>query len=169
MEGCFTGVSEEKSVQVRVFISVPFPEAMTVYNIYIFNKNGTCLYYKAWNAKKTNKSLSQDEEFKLMYGMIFSIKSFISRMSEKTSKDSFVSYKTSHYKLHYYESPTGIKIILNTDTGLGNLHNTLQHIYRKIFVEYVTFNSECKPDCWVESELFASELNQYVKSLNFFT
>ena len=155
-------------MRVRGFISVRSAPVMTIYNIYIFNKHGTCLYYKAWNAKKSNKSLSQDEEFKLMYGMIFSIKSFISRMSEKTSKDSFVSYKTSHYKLHFYESPTGIKIILNTDTAIGNLLNTLQHIYRKIFVEYVTYNPECKPDCWVESELFASELNDYVKRLNFF-
>ena len=165
---CYPEVSEEKSVQVRVFISIRSSSVMTIYNIYIFNKNGTCLYYNAWNAKKTHNSLSQDEEFKLMYGMIFSIKSFISRMSEKTSKDSFVGYKTSHYKLHYYESPTGIKIILNTDTSRGSLLNTLQHIYRKIFVEYVTYNPECKPDCWVESELFVSELNQYVKSLNFF-
>lgn len=141
---------------------------MTVYNIYIFNKNGTCLFYKSWNAKKT-KSLPEDQEFKLMYGMIFSIKSFISRMSDKTSKDSFVSYKTSQYKLHYYESPTGIKIILNTDVNVGRLQDTLQHIYRKIFVEYVTCNPQCKQDCWVESELFAKTLTQYIESLSFFS
>lgn len=140
---------------------------MTVYNIYIFDKHGTCLFYKSWNGKKT-RSLPEDQEFKLMYGMIFSIKSFISRMSDKTSKDSFVSYKTSQYKLHYYESPTGIKIILNTDVNVGRLQDTLQHIYKKIFVEYVVCNPQCKPDSWVESELFAKTLTQYVESLSFF-
>lgn len=89
-------------------------------------------------------------------------------MSDKTSKDSFVSYKTSQYKLHYYESPTGIKIIMNTDVNVGRLQDTLQHIYKKIFVEYVICNPQCKPDSWVESELFAKTLTQYVESLSFF-
>lgn len=151
---------------MRDFISIRIL-VMTVYNIYIFDKHGTCLFYKSWNGKKT-RSLPEDQEFKLMYGMIFSIKSFISRMSDKTSKDSFVSYKTSQYKLHYYESPTGIKIILNTDVNVGRLQDTLQHIYKKIFVEYVICNPQCKPDCWVESELFAKTLTQYVESLSFF-
>ena len=67
---------------------------MTIHTIYIFDRAGSCIFYKEWS--RTKKSgLPQDEEFKLMYGMIFSIKSFVQRMSPTDMKDGFLNYKTT--------------------------------------------------------------------------
>lgn len=102
-----------------------------------------------------------------MYGMIFSIKSLLSRLSTNSKKEGFVSYKTSKYKLHFFESATGLKFVLNTDVSVGNLSEALWHIYSKIYVEYVVKNPLCKPGEWITSDLFSSELDSYIQSLPF--
>ena len=37
------------------------------------------------------------------------------------AKDSFLSYRTSQYKLHYYETPTNIKFVMLTDIRSGSM------------------------------------------------
>ena len=140
---------------------------MTIYNLYIFDRNCTCLYYKEWLRQK-EAGISKDEEFKLMYGMIFSIKSLISRLSTKSAKEGLIGYTASNYKLHYYETPTGIMFVLNTDTSVDNIQDVLQHMYARIFVEYVVRNPLQQPGEPIESELFSTKLDEYVQCLSFF-
>ena len=49
---------------------------------------------------------------------------------------SFMSYRTSHYKLHYYETPTSLKFVMVTDTKTSNLRMVLHQIYVSLYVEY---------------------------------
>jgi len=140
---------------------------MTIFNLYIFDRECTCLYYREW-ARTKEAGISQDEEFKLMYGMIFSIKSLLSRLSHKNSKNGFVSYSTSKYKLHYFETATGLKFVLNTDNSTGNLSDELWHLYCKIYVEYVVKNPLLKTGKEITSQLFTSSLDSYIQSLPFY-
>lgn len=90
--------------------------------------------------------------------MLFSIRSFVSKMSpldmypssdecvcvfesvhecvfslsKHFRKDGFLAFQTSRYKLHYYETPTGIKLVMNTDLGVPNCRDTLQQIYSTV-------------------------------------
>lgn len=140
---------------------------MTVFNLYIFDKDCTCLYYREWVRNK-EAGISRDEEFKLMHGMIFSIKSLLSRLSHKNSREGFVSYSTSKYKLHYFESATGLMFVLNTDSSIGSLADELWHLYSKIYVEYVTKNPLLQAGKEITSELFTSNLDFYIQSLPFY-
>lgn len=139
---------------------------MTIYNLYIFDRNCSCLYYKEW-AREKEAGISQDEEFKLMYGMIYSLKSLISRLSITSAKEGLLGYTASNYKLHYFETPTGFKFVMNTDIGVGDIQEILRHIYAKIFVEYVVRNPLLRPGDKVDSELFATKLDDYVQDLSF--
>ncbi|KAI4881794.1 hypothetical protein NFI96_019737 [Prochilodus magdalenae] len=179
---------------------------MTVHNLYIFDRNGTCLHYSEWNRKK-QAGISKDEEFKLMYGMLFSIRSFVSKMSpldmypltrdrlsgrvdrpstaqrsvqrrgvlrhvlrkELPWKDGFVSFQTSRYKLHYYETPTGIKLVMNTDLGVPNCRDILHQLYSTVYVEYIVKNPLCVLGETLQSELFSSRLDSFVRALPFFS
>lgn len=51
-------------------------------------------------------------------------------------RSSFISYRTGHYKLHYYETPTSLKFVMVTDTKANNLRIVLHQIYVSLYVEY---------------------------------
>lgn len=86
-----------------------------------------------------------------MNGFIHSVKSFVQRLSPldlyvkviyfdirlyfffiRYRKDGFLSYKTNCYKLNYYETPTGFKFVLNTDSNVGNIRDTLHQLYSTV-------------------------------------
>jgi hypothetical protein len=46
--------------------------------MYIFNRNGVCLHYHVWLRPHT--TLSQQQDQKLMFGLLFSLKSFTAKM-----------------------------------------------------------------------------------------
>ncbi|XP_033761073.1 trafficking protein particle complex subunit 1-like [Pecten maximus] len=140
---------------------------MTVYNFYIFDRNGTCLHYAEWNRRKQS-GMDREEEYKLMYGMIHSIKSFVNRISPTDLKDGFLNFRTSQYKLHFYETPSGLKFIMNTDLSVGNIKDVLHQMYSNIFVEYVVRNPMCSLDQPIKSELFESKMDDFVRGLSFF-
>ncbi|XP_011687620.1 PREDICTED: trafficking protein particle complex subunit 1 [Wasmannia auropunctata] len=135
---------------------------MTIHNLYIFSKTGTLLYYAEWN--RLNKTgMTKEEEAKLMYGMLFSIKSFVSKISPLDPKEGFLHYKTSKYTLHYFETPSGLKFVLNTDNASQNARELLQQLYREVYLEYVVKNPLCQLNEPIQSELFKLKVDELFK------
>lgn len=61
----------------------------------------------------------------------------------KVPRETCFSFVTSKYRLVYYESPTGWKLVLLTDPGspgAGELENLMRGLYRDIFVKHVIQN-----------------------------
>ena len=56
-----------------------------LFNIYIFNREGVCLYYHEWSRPKSVRegagSVSDDQ--KMMFGLFFSLKTFAAAMDPK--------------------------------------------------------------------------------------
>lgn len=56
---------------------------------------------------------------------------------------SFISYRTSQYQLHFYETPTNIKFVMLTDLKSPSMRIALQQIYVNLYVEYGKFALSC--------------------------
>ncbi|KAJ5179587.1 hypothetical protein N7492_002797 [Penicillium capsulatum] len=123
---------------------------MTVYSFYIFDRHAECIYKRRWlprPASIVGKSaqgsgpagLGQtvragDDDAKLVFGTVFSLRNMVRKLGGE--EDNFVSYTTSQYKLHYYETPTNIKFVMLTDLKSPPMRIALQQIYINLFVEY---------------------------------
>ncbi|CAM6127214.1 unnamed protein product [Calypogeia fissa] len=145
--------------------------------MYMFNRQGVCVHYHVWLRPLSN--LSRQEDQKLMFGLLFSLKSFTAKMDPVGGSKgqlgatvmhgqgcSFHSFRTNTYKLSFMETPTGIKIVLLTDPRMSDLSEALKYIYSNIYVEYVVKNPLYIPDKPFKFELFNSALDAYVKTLS---
>ncbi|CAK5085476.1 unnamed protein product [Meloidogyne enterolobii] len=141
---------------------------MTIYNFYFFNRKGTCLAYKEWCREKKS-GLSQEEEFKLVHGMLLSLRSFTHKLATKTGHLPLVhSYKTSSYKMNYMETATGLKMVLNADPDAVAIAELMQAIFA-MFVETVLKNPFLDTSKQIDSELFHKRLDELVRSHYCFT
>ena len=108
------------------------------------------------------------QEAKLMYGMLFSLKSFVNKISPTDSKEGFLFYKTNKYALHYVEVASGLKFVLNTDNTSTGVKDFLLQLYSKIWIEYVVRNPLWVPGTPVTSELFKTKLDDFIKNSTFY-
>jgi type IV secretory pathway VirB6-like protein len=138
---------------------------MILHNLYLFDRHGSLLFYHEW-ARNKNTNMSKEEEAKLLYGMIFSLKSFVNRLSPMVAKEGFLSYKTSAYRLNFFETVSSLKFILNTDneTSQSEIRELLSGIYRDVYVEYAAKSPMVVPGEMITSNLFRAKLVQYVQS-----
>ncbi|EAS30738.3 TRAPP complex subunit [Coccidioides immitis RS] len=162
---------------------------MVVYSFYIFDRHAECIYKRRWLPRPTSvppktsrpasdtaplsngvsKSapggpLSAEDDAKLIFGTVFSLRNMVRKLGG--DDDNFLCYRTSQYKLHYYETPTNIKFVMLTDIKASNMRLALHQIYVNLYVEYVVKNPlspvEHPGGIGVNNELFEESLEQFV-------
>ncbi|OJJ48810.1 hypothetical protein ASPZODRAFT_129121 [Penicilliopsis zonata CBS 506.65] len=162
---------------------------MVVFSFYIFDRHAECIYKRQWLPRpvsitaKSSRPVSEpsglsngspavfgqsarttDDDAKLIFGTVFSLRNMVRKLGGED--DSFVSYHTSQYKLHYFETPTNIKFVMLTDTKSPSMRIALQQIYINLYVEYVVKNPlspvEHPGGLGVNNELFEQSLEQFV-------
>ncbi len=82
-------------------------------------------------------------------------------------QDPFVAYRTSAYKLHFYETLSKLRFVLLTDPLAETLpmRETLKYIHEAIYVETVAKNTLVTGEGGVSNALFRTALNRYISGL----
>ncbi|PSN71064.1 snare-like protein [Corynespora cassiicola Philippines] len=167
---------------------------MVLYSFYIFDRHTECIYSRRWtpptlpNASKTprppsgssmasngdappqpgaRKGMSQSDDEKLIFGLVYSLRSMVQKLGG--DDDTFLSYRTGEYKLHYYETPTRMKFVMLTDTKQNNLRPYLHQIWANLYVEYVVKNPlapvEHPGGIGVANEMFERGLEAFITAV----
>lgn len=136
-----------------------------LFNFYIFSCTGKCLYYKEWN-RPQNTMEDPEEERKLVFGMLFSLKDLASKLSPSEGSEGLHIIKTNSFTLHHYQSVTGLVFVLNTGNDIPDQYQTLKHVYTNIYIEYVLRNPlyMFSIDSPIDSPLFEKKVDEYLRS-----
>ncbi|KIP08427.1 hypothetical protein PHLGIDRAFT_23551 [Phlebiopsis gigantea 11061_1 CR5-6] len=123
----------------------------------------------ATSSPSLNSGLPFDEEAKLVYGVVLSLRNMIRKISGKDEQ--FVNYRTSTYKLHLYETLSGYKFIMLSDPNADSLRFVLRQIYSGPFLEYVVRNPLVQMDSkehGIDNEYFRTSTDRMIRGLSVF-
>eukprot|EP00038_Savillea_parva_P026146 m.51756 g.51756 ORF g.51756 m.51756 type:complete len:141 (-) comp7331_c0_seq1:2048-2470(-) len=137
-----------------------------IFNFYLFDRKGECLYHQEWKRLSANRRL-EDGNAKLMFGMLYSIKNFVRRISPTVPYEGFKHYITGSYKLNCVETMTGLKVVLTTDVNVGDIQTDLRDIY-KLYIEYAVKNPCYELGEPINLDKFKDKLDEYVRGLSYY-
>ncbi|KAI1659637.1 snare-like protein [Daldinia decipiens] len=108
-----------------------------------------------------------ENDAKLIFGTVFSLRNMVRKLGG--DDDAFIAFRTAHYKLHYYETPTNLRFAMLTEPGALSMRNVLHQIYINLWVEYVVKNPlspvEHKGGDGVKNEMFEMGLDKFIRGL----
>jgi hypothetical protein len=154
-----------------------------IYNLYVFNRSGTCLFQREWN-----KQRSAHDDRRLVFGLLFSLKHFSRSLlptgcvitaaaaaaaaavialstAARRHTEGVYRIKTKAFTLHHFETATGLHFVVNSDPATDDLRPHLQHIYASIYVPTVVRNPLYKMNTPIECARFAASLDAYVSTI----
>ena len=98
-----------------------------IYNFYLYDRRGNCLFYREWNRPFNSFADNPDEDKRLVYGLLFSLKSSIQKLSGAQdnnteninhNNDTLVTLSTNTFTLHHIETPSSLRLVLITDNSV---------------------------------------------------
>ncbi|CAH2353990.1 trafficking protein particle complex subunit Bet5p [[Candida] railenensis] len=118
-----------------------------IYSFHLFDRHCHCIYSREWSHKDegaVNKSNESDAS-KLLFGLIYSLKNISTKLGTQAnttqSQNLLKSFATQNYRIHLYETASGLRFALISDVGLDNLQAVLHRIYTEIYLRTVVHNS----------------------------
>jgi trafficking protein particle complex subunit 1 len=140
---------------------------MGVFNFYVYQRNGKCLFYREWNRPNNPLSDNLVEDQRLVFGLIFSLQNLCLQLSptpDAANQEGFQSYRTARYALNFFEAPSGVIFAINTDLSTPLTRKHMWHIYSNIYVPFVVRNPLCEAGEVITAAKFVAALDEYIRA-----
>lgn len=146
-----------------------------ILEFFIFNRNGDCLVHLNLQedqfiyrnqALQVNNDRKLENRYKLIFGLLFSMKSFVKNLSTNKDNDYFRCYSTANYKLHYAEFLNGLRFVCMTPPMRMDLCQHLKEIYSAYYTTFISKNIMVKKDEQIKNEIFLELVFNYLNNLN---
>ncbi len=148
---------------------------LTIYEFFLFNRSGVCLVHLDLQEDTNgavNRVLNSDNDrknenrYKLIFGVLFSMKSFTKNISPNKSFDFFKSFITPSYKLHYVEFLNGLRFVLISAPIKQDLSIYLKDIYSAFYVNFISKNVLINKDEPIKNEIFLELVYNFLNNIN---
>lgn len=156
-------------------LNQPTTNNLQIMEFFIFNRMGVCLVHIDLQEDQlivTNKALNLsadrklEDRYKLIFGLLFSMKSFVKNLSPNKTFDFFKSYLSSKYKLHYIELLNGLRFVALTTPIKADLNPYLKEIFSAFYVNFISKNIFLNKDEPIRSDIFLELVFNYLTNLN---
>lgn len=144
-----------------------------IYTFCIFDRHCNCIYHREYpregDEQGTINKNNQSDAATLLFGVIFSLNNIVSKLGDKGEAKNFLkSFSMSKYRVHLWETATGLKFALISDNLTDNLQNVLQELYKNYFIRNITFNAlspaEFKPQQCINNPAFIADTDKFLSS-----
>ncbi|SCV01102.1 LAMI_0G09340g1_1 [Lachancea mirantina] len=118
---------------------------MAIYSFWIFDRHCNCIFDREWTLKAKQSSgvvnsKQNEDTAKLLFGMIFSLKSICRKLGNEDVSNEIRTIATGKYRVHVLTTASGLWLVLLTDVQQKNVSEVLHHLYGEIYVPSVAEN-----------------------------
>lgn len=154
---------------------------MTVFALMIINKAGGLIYNRTFQDGGLNKLSSND--YLVLAGTFHGVHAITTRLNPVKSSQSTAAanasgipsrpeppsglevMETENFRLQCFNTMTGIKFLVFTDTTQANVDVTTRRIY-ELYSDYVMKNPFYQLEMPIRCEIFDRKLTSYVREIN---
>lgn len=142
---------------------------------------GNCIYSREWTqvlnpaaeshtGSGSVNSKNNEDNAKLLFGALFSLRSIAEKLGDTPeAKNTLTSFSTAKYRAHFYESASGLRFCILSDTKTMNLQDVLKYIYANIYVEHIVKNPlspvDFKPGSKITNQRFIRLIDNYLSQI----
>lgn len=135
---------------------------MVFYTVFIINKSGGLIYKRDLSADapklKVNDSLRLVSTF-------HSLHAIAGRIACVPPRTGIELVETDTFRMHCYQSLTGLKFLLTADPNATNLESVLHQVYQ-LYADYVLKNPFYELEMPIQCALFDTNLDTLMAAIN---